>query len=503
LWGFRKSLGVGMNVYHLLDSIKSVRVLCIGDIILDRYVYGEVNRISPEAPIPILTVKHRESALGGVGNVVANLSSLDVSSHLVAVTGEDEPAFILHQALGEHQGTARLSINLIADIERPTSVKVRHIAGIHQMLRVDAESTIPLSPSIQNDVLTMVREAMPQCDVVVLSDYGKGVLYDITCQAIITLAQQYHKPVVVDPKGHDYTKYTGASYITPNRQELSLATGISLHDEASLMTACHRLIEQCHLKGVLATRSEDGMSLALNDSTIWHIPTSAQRVYDVTGAGDTVVAVFAAGLAVSQNPLLAARLSNVAAGLVVAKRGAAQVTPDEVIIALDTMRQRKFRGSKIYTQTTLEERLIDWRRRGFKIGFTNGCFDILHVGHLSLLEQAKLACDRLVVGLNTDESVKKLKGEMRPLNHEKARATLLSGLECVDGVILFDEETPFNLIRHIMPDVLIKGSDYTLDTVVGADIVQQSGGTVLLVGVEDGYSTTGLVKKIKSIFPKS
>lgn len=479
---------------HFLSAFQHAPVLCVGDIMLDKFVYGTVTRISPEAPIPVLSIDRQTEMLGGAGNVSLNLEAFGSPNFLLSVTGDDSVAIKCSTVI---EKCTHVQAHLLPDATRTTSVKIRHIAGIQQLLRTDEESTAPLSPSMEKQLLEKAENLLEKASVLVLSDYGKGVLSDSVCQKLINLAKRKHRPVIVDPKGKDYSKYSGASYVTPNRQELELASGLPTETDAEVVTACRALLTRYDLAGIVATRSAKGMSLVLKSGEVFHIPTEAAKVFDVSGAGDTVVAMLAAALGAKASMLEAMQLANIAAGIVVRKPGTATANLEEIKQALRAKQSGIHQELKVKEWRLLAEQLEEWRAAGLRIGFTNGCFDVLHTGHISLLAQAKAACDRLVVGVNTDASVKRLKGETRPMNGERDRAMVLAALEVVDGVILFGEDTPEQLINKIRPDVLVKGADYTIETVVGAKFVQSYGGKVVLANLKQGYSTTNLIAKMR------
>jgi len=476
----------------LTQRLKDAKVLCVGDLMLDRFVHGDVERISPEAPIPVFRVTRETEMLGGVGNVVRNIDAMGGSPLLVSLVGQDDTAKAVKAQLA---AVLRLSANLIEDETRPTTIKTRYLAAGQQMMRADRETTAAMGDSQRAQLIDAVEKAMPHADVVVLSDYGKGVLGNGVAAQLIEIATKAQKPVLVDPKGLDYAVYGGATLITPNRKELHEATGLPTGDDGEVIAAAQKLIDDHGIKAVMATRSQDGMTLVKNDGAISHFPAEAREVFDVSGAGDTVVATLATALATSGSLEQAAQLANVAAGIVVGKVGTAAVYEADLTAGL-----RHSEISDAETKTvelvSLLEDVDRWRKSGLKVGFTNGCFDLLHPGHVSLLKQAKAACDRLVVGLNSDASVKRLKGEERPIQSEASRATVLSSLSDVDRVVLFSQDTPLELIDAIKPDILVKGADYTVETVVGADVVQAHGGKVVLANLEDGHSTTGTISRM-------
>ena len=477
-----------------VEKLKGTAVLCVGDAMLDRFVYGVVDRISPEAPIPVVRVEREESMLGGAGNVVRNLVAAGAQPTFVSVVGDDAAGRDVTRLIGEH---GEIDPCIIVEPGRQTTIKTRFFASSQQLLRADRETTAPLSESSRVQVLTRADRLLRNISALVLSDYGKGVLPPVIAGELIRRARALGKPVVVDPKGIDYSIYRGATVLTPNRKELHEATQMPVHDEESIVAAARHLIATCEVDSVLVTRSQDGMTLVTSDGSIHHLPAEAREVYDVSGAGDTVVATLAACMGSGATLLESARIANVAAGIVVAKIGTAVAYAAEVVSALhhDDLWGAE---NKVLASDTAAEIIGRWHRKDLKVGFTNGCFDLLHPGHISLLSQAKAACDRLIVGLNSDASVSRLKGPTRPVQSEAARATVLASLASVDLVVIFNEDTPLETITHLQPDVLIKGADYTVETVIGADIVLAHGGKVLLANLVDGCSTTNTIKKMNT-----
>ncbi|CDK99062.1 fused heptose 7-phosphate kinase; heptose 1-phosphate adenyltransferase [Magnetospirillum gryphiswaldense MSR-1 v2] len=473
-------------------GLKDKPVLCVGDAMLDRFIYGAVERISPEAPIPVLRIEREAAMLGGAGNVVRNLVALGAVPTFVAVVGDDDAGREVGRLLGDHAG---IDPCLVVESQRQTTIKTRFFASAQQLLRADRETSQALAATSVRQVLDRAGTLIGRSGAVVLSDYGKGVLSVPVPAELIKVAKECGVPVVVDPKGTDYSRYRGATVLTPNRKELFEATGMNVADDAGIVAACRHLITSCGVGAVLATRSQDGMTLVTDDGQVHHLPAQAREVFDVSGAGDTVVATLAAVLAAGGSLLDGARLANVAAGIVVAKVGTAVAYADEVVAALhhDDLCLGE---TKVLGWEGARDQVEIWRRKGESVGFTNGCFDLLHPGHISLLTQARAACDRLVVGLNSDASVARLKGPTRPVQSEAARATVLASLSMVDMVVIFGEDTPLELIRHLRPDVLVKGADYTVATVVGADDVIGWGGRVVLANLVEGQSTTNTIKKM-------
>ena len=476
----------------LVENIESARVLVVGDAMLDRFVNGSVERISPEAPIPVLRVTSETSMPGGAGNVVRNLAALGAHVTFIAVCGDDGAGRELTDAF---TADPLIDTGLHIDPARATTIKVRYLAGNQQMLRADWEGDQAVSPATADALLAAATGDIAGYGAVVLSDYDKGVLADGRARAIIDAAHAAGVPVIVDPKGDGYERYHGADLITPNRKELEQAAKKTAPDSDAIRAAALEMIERHGLGGMLVTRSADGMSLISNDGTAHHLAAESREVFDVSGAGDTVVAAVAAMIASGADTKTAACVANTAAGIVVAKVGTAVCHAAELIAALHHQ-DLSDAEAKVLTDAQAGERIQRWQRQGLKIGFTNGCFDLLHPGHVSLLAQARAACDRLIVGLNSDASVKRLKGEDRPVQNEAARSTVLASLASVDMVVIFAEDTPFELIECLHPDVLIKGADYTVEQVVGAELVTGWGGTVVLAELKDGFSTTATIERL-------
>jgi len=465
-------------------------VLVVGDAMLDRYVYGEVKRVSPEAPVPILTVTREVAMPGGAGNVVRNLIALDASAAFVSVVGDDQAGSDLTALIG---GQERVEPWLLVQGGRTTTLKTRYIAQGQHLIRADREETIALPEKLAERLVRIALDAMAATSITILSDYQKGVLGADVAAQLIAGAKKLGRRVIVDPKGRDYGPYRGADVVTPNRKELAEATGLAVDSEAGIVAAAQVLLQRYGFGAVLVTRAEDGMSLITPDE-IRHYPGEAKEVFDVSGAGDTVVATLAAALAVDVPLSEAARLANIAGGIVVAKVGTAVARPADMLAAIAPATGAL---RKIVTQAAAAEAAERWRSRGYRVGFTNGCFDLLHPGHVHLLEQCRAMCDRLIVGINADASVKRLKGPSRPANGEAARAAVLAALTSVDLVCLFEEDTPINLIKLIKPDVLIKGADYTRATVVGASEVESWGGSVALAALLPGHSTTATLARLR------
>jgi D-beta-D-heptose 7-phosphate kinase/D-beta-D-heptose 1-phosphate adenosyltransferase len=480
---------VDLGLAASVDRLAGARVLCVGDVMLDRFVYGRVDRISPEAPIPVLRIDREQAMLGGAGNVVRNLVSLGAAVEFVSVVGKDAAGHEVMRLVGDLE---RVEPHLLVDAGRPTTIKTRYIADGHQMLRADRESSVPIGAEAARDVVRIVEQGIADCDVLVLSDYAKGVLTDDSARAMIAAARKARKQAVVDPKGPSWTRYKGASVLTPNRHELAEVAGLPTDELPAIEKAARRMIRALALEAVLCTRGRDGMALVRPRGRAATLPTAAREVFDVSGAGDTMIAAFAAGLAAGLAMEDAAALANAAAGVVVGKVGTAAVWADE--LKKELLHERVAASeAKIVGREGALDLAQRWRRAGLRVGFTNGVFDLLHPGHVGLLRQARAACDRLVVGVNSDASVRRLKGKDRPIQDEAARATVLASLAAVDAVVVFGEDTPLELIRALRPELLVKGADYTVDTVVGAAEVKSWGGKVLLAALAPGHSTTGLV----------
>jgi D-beta-D-heptose 7-phosphate kinase/D-beta-D-heptose 1-phosphate adenosyltransferase len=475
----------------LVARISKSRIACVGDLMLDRFIHGEVERISPEAPIPVLRVTGETSMLGGAGNVVRNLAALGAGVRFAAVLGEDPAAAEVREKL---RALPSVAAALLTAAGRPTTVKSRFLGGSQQILRADVESATPLPSKIEDGLAEAALGLLDGCQVLLLSDYGKGVFLGGLPGELIRAAQDRGLKVCIDPKGEDYRRYAGADVITPNRRELTVALGHRV-SVAAEEEACRQLAARCAVKAVLLTQGRDGMLLVEADREAVRLATEAREVFDVSGAGDTVIATLAAALAAGARLVDAAVLANLAAGIVVGKTGTALVTPAELIHTLRLQDQRRGEAKIVATERAVE-RALEWRRQQFSVGFTNGCFDLLHPGHVSLLRQARAACGRLIVGLNSDASVARLKGAGRPLQSEAARAAVLASLADVDLVVVFEDDTPLRLIEALRPDVLVKGADYRLDQVVGADLVQRYGGRVLLADLEPGHSTSATLSRL-------
>jgi D-beta-D-heptose 7-phosphate kinase/D-beta-D-heptose 1-phosphate adenosyltransferase len=481
------------DIESLFNRAREIRALVIGDLMLDEYLWGRAERISPEAPVQVVDVTREDLRLGGAGNVVNNLVALGCRVAVCSVIGGDEYGSHLRQAF---TGKGVELGGLFEDPLRRTSKKTRVIAANQQIVRIDRESKEPISLAYEERILEYLATQGARFNVILVSDYLKGVLTSRVLTAVCAAGKRLGIPVVVDPKGDDYRKYRGATILTPNRREAEVAARQAISDEASLTSAASGLLGELDLTALLITRSEAGMSLFMADGTATHIPTVAREVFDVTGAGDTVLSVLSVGLACGLPPAEAARIANVAAGIVVGKLGTSTVSPAEIIAEIGHGHQDS--DAKIKNLDVLATVIAAEQEKGKRLVFTNGCFDLLHVGHVKYLQKARTFGDLLVVGLNSDASVRRLKGESRPLIGEAERAHILAALDCVDYVVIFAEDTPLRLIETLRPFVLVKGGDYTPEGVVGKDLVEASGGRVELVTFVDGKSTTNIIEKILS-----
>jgi D-beta-D-heptose 7-phosphate kinase/D-beta-D-heptose 1-phosphate adenosyltransferase len=480
----------------LSHAIVRQTVLCVGDLMLDEFVYGEVSRISPEAPAPVIAVQRSETNIGGAGNVARNIASLGARCIFVGLVGDDEAGARLKAALAKEK---LIESVLVDDPMRPTTRKVRFVSEhfSSHMLRADWEMAQPASAEIEQKLIDAILPRLRQADIVLLSDYAKGVLTARVIRNVIDAARKLGKRVIVDPKSVNFAIYRGATLLTPNRKEFAEATRSRADTEQDIAAAAQDAMQLADCQAVLVTQSEHGMTLVPRQGDAIHVPAHPVKVRDVSGAGDTVAAVLAVTLAAGADWETALRMANAAAAVAVGKKGTASVTSSELRRKILPHAFLAAEEKIIAADGELDPHLQDWRRQGLRIGFTNGCFDILHPGHVKVLTAARGACDRLIVGLNSDASVKRLKGEGRPVQDERARAEVLAALEAVDLVVVFEEDTPIKLIARISPSVLVKGGDYSREQVVGHEIVEAGGGEVLLVDVLPGFSTTSLVNRAR------
>ncbi len=480
------------------NLFSQTQILVVGDVMLDRYNWGEVRRISPEAPVPVVRVLEKSMVLGGAGNVAANLAGLGCSVDVIGLCGDDQAGELLNNLFSEKN----IKAFLIEDKLRTTTTKTRIMAKGQQLFRLDEEVPGPVTSDIAGKVITAIEKRIPSCQAVILSDYGKGLLQSKDlCNNIIDLCRKQDLPIIVDPKGADWDRYQKATAVTPNTAELTLVTKLTLErDEKVLASAARDVRQRFNLDWLLVTRGPKGMYLTGPDNLELQIPAMAREVFDVSGAGDTVIATLSAGLATGLPFPDAADLANTAASIVVGKLGTQPVTKAELESVIRMNDARNQTPGHVYPipLDTARIQVKSWRASGNRIVFTNGCFDLLHPGHINLLHQARALGDRLVIGLNTDASVKRLKGEKRPILSETDRASMLNALECVDLVVLFDEDTPIELIKTLKPEILVKGADYKPEEVVGREEVESFGGKVCLVELLEGYSTTGIANKVLS-----
>jgi D-beta-D-heptose 7-phosphate kinase/D-beta-D-heptose 1-phosphate adenosyltransferase len=465
------------------------RLLVVGDVMLDTYIWGEVGRISPEAPVPVVRAIDRSHRPGGAANVAMNLARLGAQTVLAGFTGSDENEKLLAESLRAN-GIAPI---LVACDGFPTITKQRILGGQQQMLRLDSERMGDRSPGDYERLVSRVLDELPGCHAVVLSDYAKGTLTPEVCQAIIPAARRLDIPVLVDPKSADFSRYRGATTICPNLGELARALQLDARDLKPLLDAAEALVQKLDLEFLTATLGDKGIAL-VRPGNCFVAPAVARQVFDVSGAGDTVIAVLALCLASGLKPETAVELANVAAGIVVGKVGTVPVEKHELLAAL-APQIALHAEDKVATREELVERVASWKAIGERVVFTNGCFDLLHIGHITLLEQARRFGDRLIVAINSDTSARGLKGPSRPIVGERERARVLAALAAVDAVVVFGEPTPLELIVATRPDVIVKGGDYNPDTVVGAKEVMSWGGQVKIVPTVEGFSTTGLIAK--------
>ncbi|MEL0167850.1 MAG: bifunctional D-glycero-beta-D-manno-heptose-7-phosphate kinase/D-glycero-beta-D-manno-heptose 1-phosphate adenylyltransferase HldE [Pseudomonadaceae bacterium] len=459
-------------------------VLVVGDVMLDRYWHGPTNRISPEAPVPVVKVDQIEDRPGGAGNVALNIAALGAPAWLVGVTGKDEAAHSLQQRLN----AAGVYCDFQQHESQPTITKLRVMSRHQQLIRLDFEERFETDAEA---LLASVRGLLGKVKVMILSDYGKGAL--VNHQALIAAAREQGVPVLADPKGSDFSIYRGASLITPNLSEFEAVVG-HCASEQELVEKGLALIDELELEALLVTRSEQGMTLLRKGEGALHLPARAREVFDVTGAGDTVISTLAAGLAAGEELPLAVALANLAASIVVGKLGTAAISAPELRRAVQ---QEQGSGRGVLGVEQLLQALDDARAHGEKVVFTNGCFDIIHAGHVGYLEEARALGDRLIVAINDDASVTRLKGPGRPINSVERRMAVLAGLGAVDWVISFSEDTPERLLEQVKPDILVKGGDYSVDQVVGGPIVQAYGGEVKVLNFVESCSTTAIVEKIR------
>ncbi|MFN3910433.1 D-glycero-beta-D-manno-heptose 1-phosphate adenylyltransferase [Hyphomonas sp.] len=478
---------------QIVETARDKRVLCVGDVMLDRFVYGVVERISPEAPVPVLRQSRAASMPGGAANVARNLASLGLEAVIVGAVGDDEAGRELAALLDQSPG---ISAHLVTLKGRPTTLKTRMVAGGQQLLRLDAEEAGPPGADSERALIAEIGTVLPTVSAVLMSDYAKGLLSPAVIEAVLTGAQKLGLPVIADPKGKDFTRYGAVDILKPNAGELASAVGLPTGSTAEIERALEAAQAQWPAKAVIVTRAAQGMSYVAKNGPVGHVSGKAREVFDVSGAGDTSLAAVAMAVVAGASLDEAVQLAILASGIAVGKSGTATVSASEL---LDTAALEQWsRKAGNLSVDAMVGQIERWREGGLRIGFTNGVFDILHPGHIRVLEDSRSRCDRLIVGLNSDASVKRLKGPERPVNDAGSRAQVLCGLSSVDGVVIFEEDTPLNLIMALKPDVLIKGGDYTRDTIVGADFVEARGGEVVVVPIVPGHSTTSTIARSRN-----
>lgn len=478
---------------QIIENARDQRVLCVGDVMLDRFVYGVVDRISPEAPVPVLRQTRAASMPGGGANVARNLASLGLHAVTIGAVGDDEAGIELNELLSHSAG---ITPRLVPLRGRPTTLKTRLVAGGQQLLRLDAEEVGPPDAASEQAIIKAIDDLAPTVSAILISDYAKGLLTDRVLAAILAAATRQKIPVIADPKGKDFARYGAVDILKPNAGELAQAIGLPTNATPDAEKALAAAKANLPAKAIVLTRAAQGMSYISANGEVGHLTGKAREVFDVSGAGDTSLAALAAGLVAGATLDEAVQVAILASGIAVGKSGTATVSALELLDVSELPQWTQKAGS--LSVDAMVGQIERWREGGLRIGFTNGCFDILHPGHVRLLEEARSHCDRLIVGLNSDVSVRRLKGPDRPVNSEHARAQVLCGLASVDGVVIFDEDTPLDLVTALKPDVLVKGGDYTRDTIVGADIVEARGGTIVIVPLVPGQSTTAIIARSRS-----
>lgn len=481
----------------LNETLPNLRIAVIGDIMVDRYMFGKVERISPEAPVPVNRIDAEKSVLGGAANVASNLANLDCHVYLAGLIGNDDNGTLMRTLLADAgiDGTG-----LITRDGYTTTTKLRVIGSRQQMMRLDFEEVTPFRDDEANLLITWLMERIDDgLDGVILSDYHKGVLTDDVAFRVMALLKSHHIPVLVDPKGSDWTKYNGADFVTPNMKELSECVGRTVENEGDAVVAAAKDIhERYDFANLMVTRSEKGITVISHDGKVWNNPAMAQEVFDVSGAGDTVAAAFLSAIAGHLSIRTSLQIANAAAGIVVCKVGTYPIHRSELMKLWSQWQPPRWQPYQALSWDETAEKIRKWQEAGETVVFTNGCFDIVHRGHVLYLQQAAMLGQHLIVGLNADDSVRRLKGPTRPLVHDEDRAVLLSALGCVDEVVLFHEDTPYELLSVLRPDILVKGGDYTPEKVIGREFVKR----VEIITFEEGYSTTGLVNKIAGLVKK-
>ena len=479
------------NLQKNLDRMFGVRAVCVGDVMVDRFIYGDVSRVSAEAPIPVLAKSHETTMLGGAGNVARNVAALGGVAALIGVIGDDAAS---HEALALIGDEAGVEGFLISDPDRATTVKSRFVSSGQQLLRLDAETIVPVSGAVEARLVRTILDAAVGAKAILLSDYGKGVVTPAVIEACRVAAKREGAALIVDSKSRGFAHYGDVDIVKPNAGELARATDLPTDTDEEIEAALAAALSASRCDAILVTRAAKGMSLARRGGSVRHFRRPPPEVFDTAGAGDTALATVGLALAAGASDEEAIELALLACGVVVEKAGVATASPDDLIEAELAAHRAPIEG-KIASGARMVMEAARWRERGLKVGFTNGCFDILHPGHIAYLAEAKSWCDRLIVALNTDASVRGAKGPDRPINGLEARALVLGALSSVDLVVPFDEETPEALIRAARPDLLVKGGDYQVETVVGADIVRSWGGEVRLAAFLEGHSTTATLRR--------
>lgn len=478
----------------LRTRLPQLRIAVIGDAMVDRYVFGDVSRISPEAPVPVNRVTEIREVLGGAANVASNLANLDCRVFLGGVAGDDTHGDLLARLLADQRID---DSGILYEGTRRTTTKMRILGARQQMMRLDFEETDPVNDREQARLVQWLsRLAGEGLDGIVISDYGKGVCTPAVLAQVNAIAEKYNIATIVDPKGTDWSKYKGSTFITPNVKELSEYVGYAVpNTDEGVVTAAGEVLKAVAFDYVVVTRSAKGITVVAADGSVWHNPATQQDVFDVSGAGDTVVAMMITAAAAGLSIRAALHVANGAAGIVVSKVGTYPIHRSELLSLWDSIRHGKTNPKPCYTAQELADRIRTWQANGETVVFTNGCFDIVHGGHLAYMRDAARLGDRLVIGLNSDASVKRLKGDARPINNEQDRAEMLSNLAMVDGVAIFEEDTPAELLSILRPNILVKGGDYKPDEVIGGEFVDK----VLILPFREGYSTTGIIERIKQL----
>lgn len=478
---------------QIMDNARGQRILCVGDVMLDRFVYGVVNRISPEAPVPVLRQTRAASMPGGAANVARNLASLGLQAVIIGAVGTDEAGIELNELLEHSPG---ITARLVPLKDRPTTLKTRLVAGGQQLLRLDAEEIGAPDTASERKIIALIEDSVASVTAILISDYAKGLLTDPVIAAIHKAAAKHSVPVIADPKGKDFARYGPVDILKPNAGELGLALRMPTATTPEIEQALAAGRSALPANAIVVTRAAQGMSYITAEGAHGHVTGKARDVFDVSGAGDTSLAALATAIVAGASLDEAVSVAILASGLAVGKSGTATVSAAELLDAADLPKWAQKAG--ILSMDAMVGQIERWREGGLRIGFTNGVFDILHPGHVRVLEESRSRCDRLIVGLNSDASVKRLKGDERPVNAEHARAQVLCGLSAVDGVVIFEDDTPLSLITALKPDVLIKGGDYARETIIGADLVEARGGEVVIVPLVPGQSTSSIIARSRS-----